>query len=38
VSGRLPISGIKDGKIAQVDTIDLKARWPEKWEKEWLGW
>jgi branched-chain amino acid transport system substrate-binding protein len=38
VSGRVPIYEIKDGKIALVDTIDLQARWPEKWEKEWLGW
>lgn len=38
VSGRVPIYEIKDGQIALVDTIDLQARWPEKWEKEWLGW
>ena len=28
----------KDGKFALFDAVDLKARWPEKWEKEWLGW
>jgi branched-chain amino acid transport system substrate-binding protein len=22
----------------EVERVDLKARWPEKWEKEWLGW
>ena len=38
VSGRVPIYEIKDGQIALVETIDLQARWPEKWEKEWLGW
>lgn len=38
VSGRVPIYEIKDGKIALLDTIDLQGRWPDKWEKEWLGW
>lgn len=28
----------KDGKFQEVEFVDLKARWPEKWEKEWLGW
>ncbi|HDR13951.1 MAG TPA: branched-chain amino acid ABC transporter substrate-binding protein [Desulfobacteraceae bacterium] len=28
----------KDGKFQEVARIDLKERWPEKWEKEWLGW
>ena len=28
----------KDGKLQEVERVDLKARWPEKWEKEWLGW
>ena len=28
----------KDGKFQVVEDVDLKARWPEKWEKEWLGW
>jgi len=28
----------KDGKFQEVERVDLKARWPEKWEKEWLGW
>jgi branched-chain amino acid transport system substrate-binding protein len=22
----------------EVETVDLKKRWPDKWEKEWLGW
>ena len=28
----------KGGKFQTVDTVDLKKRWPDKWEKEWLGW
>jgi len=28
----------KDGKFQLLDRIDLKKRWPDKWEKEWLGW
>lgn len=28
----------KDGKFQEVERVDLKKRWPEKWEKEWLGW
>jgi len=28
----------KDGKFQVVEDVNLKARWPEKWEKEWLGW
>ena len=28
----------KNGKFREVERVDLKARWPEKWEKEWLGW
>lgn len=27
-----------DGKFNLFATVDLKKRWPEKWEKEWLGW
>lgn len=26
------------GKFSLMERIDLKKRWPEKWEKEWLGW
>ena len=29
---------IKDKKFTQVAEVDLKKRWPDKWEKEWLGW
>jgi branched-chain amino acid transport system substrate-binding protein len=28
----------KNGKFQLLERIDLKKRWPEKWEKEWLGW
>lgn len=27
-----------NGKFNLFATVDLKKRWPEKWEKEWLGW
>jgi len=29
---------IRKGKFVLLKEIDLKKRWPEKWEKEWLGW
>jgi branched-chain amino acid transport system substrate-binding protein len=28
----------KNGQFTLIDAVDLKKRWPEKWEKEWLGW
>ncbi|MBW1701473.1 MAG: ABC transporter substrate-binding protein [Deltaproteobacteria bacterium] len=28
----------KNGKFREMDRVDLKKRWPEKWAKEWLGW
>jgi branched-chain amino acid transport system substrate-binding protein len=28
----------KDGKFREVEFVDLKSRWPKKWETEWLGW
>jgi len=28
----------KNGKFQEVEFVDLKARWPKKWETEWLGW
>jgi len=28
----------KNAKFQEVERVDLKQRWPEKWEKEWLGW
>ncbi|MBI2081110.1 MAG: ABC transporter substrate-binding protein [candidate division NC10 bacterium] len=29
---------VRGGKFALVKEVDLKRRWPDKWEKEWLGW
>ncbi len=28
----------KNGKFVQLEYVNLKKRWPNKWEKEWLGW
>jgi len=28
----------RNGKFQEVARVDLKKRWPDKWEKEWLGW
>jgi branched-chain amino acid transport system substrate-binding protein len=28
----------RDGKFQELSRIDLKARWPEKWNNEWLGY
>jgi branched-chain amino acid transport system substrate-binding protein len=28
----------KAGKFQEVENVNLKQRWPDKWEKEWLGW
>jgi len=28
----------KGGKFQEVERVDLKKRWPDKWEKAWLGW
>jgi len=38
ISGTVSIYEIKGGKFQVVERVDLKSRWPEKWEKEWLGW
>ncbi len=37
-ASKVPIYEWKDGKFVLVEAVDLKKRWPEKWEKEWLGW
>ena len=29
---------IRKGKFDLLKEIDLKKRWPDKWDKEWLGW
>jgi len=28
----------KNGKFQELARVDLKTRWPDKWEKDWLGW
>ena len=38
IAGKLPIYEIKGGKFQIVKVVDLKKRWPDKWDKEWLGW
>ncbi|MBW1696260.1 MAG: ABC transporter substrate-binding protein [Deltaproteobacteria bacterium] len=38
ISGKVPIYEVKGGKFKVVEIVDLKGRWPDKWEKEWLGW
>jgi len=38
ISGQIPIYEIKGGQIVLLDVVDLKGRWSDKWEKEWLGW
>ncbi|MDZ7580441.1 MAG: ABC transporter substrate-binding protein [Deltaproteobacteria bacterium] len=38
VSGVVPVYEVRDGKFNFVTKVDLEGRWPEKWEKEWLGW
>lgn len=38
VAGIVPVYEVKDGKFVLVEKVDLKGRWPEKWEKEWIGW
>jgi len=38
ISGKVPIYEIKNGKFQIVEVVDLKGRWPDKWEKEWFGW
>ncbi|MFI5339485.1 MAG: ABC transporter substrate-binding protein [Candidatus Methylomirabilales bacterium] len=29
---------ITDKKFALLEQVDLNKRWPERWDKEWLGW
>ncbi len=38
VAGIVPVYEYKGGQFDIVEKVDLKSRWPEKWEKEWLGW
>ena len=34
----VPIYEYAGGEFKIVEKVDLKSRWPEKWEKEWIGW
>jgi len=38
IGGKVPIYTIKNGKIELFKEVDIKARWPEKFAKEWLGY
>ena len=38
VGGVIPIYEWKDGAFTPVERVDLKRRWPEKWQNEWIGW
>jgi branched-chain amino acid transport system substrate-binding protein len=29
---------VRQGKFELLKEVDLRQRWPEKWDKEWLGW
>lgn len=33
-----PIYKLEKGKFVLIENVDLKKRWPEKWDKDWLGW
>jgi branched-chain amino acid transport system substrate-binding protein len=37
-SGQVNIYRIEKRKFKFMTKIDLKGRWPDKWEKDWLGW
>ena len=37
-SGRVSIYEVKNGQFQLVEIVDLKARWPDKWEHAWFGW
>jgi branched-chain amino acid transport system substrate-binding protein len=38
ISGKIPIYEVVGGKMKLLQVVDLKSRWPQKWDKEWLGW
>lgn len=38
IGGKVPIYTVKGGKIELFKEADIKARWPEKFAKDWLGW
>jgi branched-chain amino acid transport system substrate-binding protein len=37
-TGGVLVQEWKGGKFQEVEFVDVKGRWPKRWEKEWLGW
>jgi branched-chain amino acid transport system substrate-binding protein len=37
ISGKVPVYEYRGGKFQRVTVVDLKGRWPDKWQS-WLGW
>jgi branched-chain amino acid transport system substrate-binding protein len=37
-SGQVPIYEVKNGEFQLVELVDLKERWPDKWDHAWFGW
>ncbi len=37
-AGKVNVYKYEKGKFVMVENVDVKGRWPQKWEKEWLGW
>ncbi|MBI4775343.1 MAG: ABC transporter substrate-binding protein [Deltaproteobacteria bacterium] len=37
-AGQVNIYKWEKGKFDLLERVDMKGRWSEKWEKEWLGW
>lgn len=37
-TGGVLVQEWKDGKFQEVEFVDVKGRWPQRWAKEWLGW
>jgi branched-chain amino acid transport system substrate-binding protein len=37
-SGQVPIYEVKNGEFQLVELVDLKERWPDKWNHAWFGW
>ena len=37
-AGGVLVQEWKDGKFQEVEFVDVKGRWPQRWAKEWLGW
>jgi branched-chain amino acid transport system substrate-binding protein len=37
-SGRVPVYEVKNREFQLVELVDLKERWPDKWDHAWFGW